>query len=70
MAFSRDTNKEKINFIIELSLYQQHTLAGSRASKQTLAVSPASKHRRARDLFGRRRPLRRLFVGFVVQVAL
>ena len=47
MAFSRDTNKKKINFIIELSLYQQHTLAGSRASK----------HGRARDLFGRRRPL-------------
>ena len=40
MAFPRNTTKEKIYFIIGLSLYQQHTLAGSRTSK----------HGRARDL--------------------
>ena len=65
MALPRNTTKEKIYFIIEISLYQQHILAGSRASKQTLTGPHRQETWTMREIcVRRRRPLRRQFVGF------
>ena len=41
MAFIRETNQEKINFIIDISLSQQHILTGSSTGDRNYREAPS-----------------------------